>query len=442
MATLPLKTLIGYQASGRPFESFHIYIARLIYANFLDEKEVHRQIPAEWLQLAFFPQSASEALARAAEHACPGFPKLKLPQVSASAWQPFPALESQSGEYMRSCPVCLWGGHHSYAYQTTLIKQCPVHHVALVDRCQHCGTPTPWKGHLLYSRSALRCPQGCSISGQYLKGLLNPSLDLVTALKLQLQWVHNVRRSAQFDVGPIYIDYPPSHKIEGTNPSVGLGAAACDALRQHSRTMPKFRDLHDRSHGQWECLLKPWNLKKTAPWINHENRGALVASFQRGPYVTEIPIPKTAYMQQVLNALESGSSFTQHGFHELCHGNVALLSTPSYLLTNSEVSALYQVLSFPFTDANVEAFYEQLLAELLEVAYERRDALDKQQEMPCLNLAERTDGIVRVGECTYRFIGRCMGSGDGLRAWNSFSEQTVQNPGIIWFARASSIFGN
>lgn len=74
---------------------------------------------------------------------------------------------------LRYCPLCLEGGYHSYLHQLLELSACPIHHVALQTRCNHCAS---WIGFLSSPREVFDRPYCCIICHQPLGGVL-PELE-------------------------------------------------------------------------------------------------------------------------------------------------------------------------------------------------------------------------------------------------------------------------
>lgn len=441
MQTLSISSLIGFKAYSRPFESFHMYVSRILYANFLTEEEIRNYMPVPWLQLAFAPQNATTELVDAVTNGYPNLPSLIVEKAMSATWEIFPALESHPNEYMRFCPACFNDGYHSYAYQSTLLKECPIHRVALTNRCPQCETPVPWKSHLLHSKSALRCPRGCDLSRRYLNGLLDTPRGLTHTLGMHLEWTHQVKKIIRFELGPVYMVYPPRQQLGGIipyRPSAGLTAAFCDILRRCTSNSPAFLPFHDVSHGEWEFQLERWISHGAAGSKRKEHRDAMARTIQRGPYTTELPLPTCAHQLVALNALAIREK--DYRIRRIHQRDRWLLAIPSHLITNSEVAALYQILSSADDDTSVDVFYGQLLVELLERAYERRRAFDAKQNPECLDIAERIEGLVRIGDKTFRVAGKTKTAVFGREAWDSFTEQTSPRAGIVLFATARGLW--
>jgi len=434
------SSLIGFNAKIPTYESFYIYVSRIISANFLNEKEVHQYISSSWLQLAFAPHNAREAQVDAIANEAPAFLSLKSSQAMTASWEIFPTLESHPNEFMRFCPKCLMDGHHSYAFQSTLIKECPIHCVALTDTCSDCGTPVPWKSHLVYSKSALRCPRGCDLSGQQLNGLKGTPRRLEDALARHFEWTQQLKKNIQFELGPIYIAYPPRQQLEGITPyrpSFGLTATLCEAFRLHNHNIPEFLSFHDTSHGGWQFKFEGWDIPDTTEPLCLERRSLMARAIDRGPYVTLLPMPTSPHGRIALNQL--ASTQIKHKFRRLYKRDRWLIAVPSHLVTNSEVTALYQVLCSEQNDAAASIFYDRLLVELLERAYERRTAFDSAKNATCLDIAERIEGLVSVGGRSFRFTATTKSDLFGREAWETYSEQTAPRSGTIVFATARGI---
>jgi hypothetical protein len=144
-------------------------------------------------------------------------------------------------------------------------------------------------------------------------------------------------------------------------------------------------------------------------------------------------------MWHAIPVLETASSPSALGPKvDARQGRQFLLTVPSHMVTNSEIAALYQILKSDQNGA-ADAFYGQLLVDLVRRAYERRQAFYKHGEGTCLDVAERIEGVIKINEHMYRFIGQSESATSSWKTWASFSEQTAPKGGAVWFADARGI---
>ena len=175
----PLERLIGFDTLSRPLESWYAFVSRLIRANLLNDVDIRKQLPADWVRCAFAPHEVQTS-----DLAVPAPYIDRLPDVALKlrpiTWQPFPELSSAPPECLRGCPRCLEAGYHSYAMQGDAIARCPVHDEELVHRCPHCDTQLLWQARTP-GLSAFQCPAGCPLLEGVHSGLHVPHEDRITA---------------------------------------------------------------------------------------------------------------------------------------------------------------------------------------------------------------------------------------------------------------------
>ena len=53
----PLERLIGFDTLSRPLESWYAFVSRLIRANLLNDVDIRKQLPVDWVRCAFAPQA-------------------------------------------------------------------------------------------------------------------------------------------------------------------------------------------------------------------------------------------------------------------------------------------------------------------------------------------------------------------------------------------------
>ena len=89
----PLERLIGFDTLSRPLESWYAFVSRLIRANLLNDVDIRKQLPADWVRCAFAPHEVQTS-----DLAVPAPYIDRLPDVALKlrpiTWQPFPELSS------------------------------------------------------------------------------------------------------------------------------------------------------------------------------------------------------------------------------------------------------------------------------------------------------------------------------------------------------------
>jgi len=272
-------------------------------------------------------------------------------------------------------------------------------------------------------------------------GLIAFHEKLETVLTKHLEWVRQMQQSIRFAIDPIYIAYPPRQELLGVipyRPSNGITAAFFDALRPYKNDLPPFLIFHNSSHGDWHFKVEPWTISQKAGPLDLAARKGMAMAIRRGPYTTELPWPLFSEESVALNEALIANNAPSHQYHRLRQHERWLLAIPSYMVTNSEIAALHQALN---SDGGlvVDVFYGQMLIELVKRARERKKDFDSRLESSFINVAERIEGVVEVGERMFKFSGQSDNGTSGRKAWESFTEQTAPQTGTTWFADGRSI---
>lgn len=433
----PVERLIGFDTLDRPLESWYAFVSRLIRANLLNDVDIRRHLPVDWVRWAFAPHDVQANDLAAPDPYIAVLPGLEL-KLRPMAWQPFPELSSAPPECLRGCPRCLAAGYHSYAWQGDLIARCPVHDDALVHRCPHCDTQLLWQARSP-RLSAFHCPAGCALLEGVHSGLYVPHEgQITTALQEHWAWTQAVREAITLASGPVHIAYPPYLSIAPLRmpplPSKGLLPTLLDTLQARNVALPVFAPYHEQSHGRWIMEIEPWT------WNEAETRDeaqleAYRRAFRRGAYRTHVPLPNRAIFDRWL----AGSESIHGRWHDGSVEEGSLCTTfafPSYLVTNNELTALRRLLARGSNPGLACAHYQQVLIELLEHARLRRIALDQLQEpSPHVTVAERFDVIVRAPTGHWRVSGCTQGEDESHSTWRDFREPAEMASGIIYVMR-------
>lgn len=82
----------------------------------------------------------------------------------------------QTEELLKFCPICVNSLYQSIYFQIKWVRDCPIHNVKLLNKCQNCGRPIS----ILFNRQMVQNPYCCPICHLPLyadkKNLLNPSI--------------------------------------------------------------------------------------------------------------------------------------------------------------------------------------------------------------------------------------------------------------------------
>lgn len=437
----PLTTLIGYGGRDRPYESFYNYVARMIRINHLTGPEVRKFFPGSWLRLAFEPERASTALTEECSTQVPEPTPLAIHQTSIQAWLPMPSMESHPQERMRYCPECLARGLHSYAYQARFLLSCPYHGATLMDACANCGAPIAWRQEPYgYARGALRCVRGCDIGGNVLTGVLPPPSALTAFWATQWQWIHHFRRHVTAIIGPVYVMYPACQRDWGQahQPTQGAFVALCDALHPFASDLPSRAIYHDFDHGAWTLTIQPWD---TLPsyWSSGVELDTVLHTFERGAYKTVLPLPRSPWLDNQLKRLQHDQLSVQYRYEVRRGQPIDVLVFPSFLITNSELTALYRIVMASDEVDSATSLYVRSLVDTLDIAYRRRQAWDSQVGTDVLDIGERLDGLIRMDGRTFRVVGCAISSRAGAQAWETFTEQSYPGQWSIYLAGAKAL---
>lgn len=433
----PLERLIGFDTLSRPLESWYAFVSRLIRANLLNDADIRKQLPADWVRCAFAPHEVQTS-----DLAVPAPYVDRLPDVALKlrpiTWQPFPELSSAPPECLRGCPRCLEAGYHSYAMQGDVIARCPVHDEELVHRCPHCDTQLLWQARTP-GLSAFQCPAGCPLLEGVHSGLHVPHEDRITvALAEHLAWTQTLSEAIAFVSGPVHIAYPPYLAVASLRmpplPSKGLLPALLHALQGTELAVPAFASFHEQSHGRWALKAQPWT------WDEADSRDethleAYRRAFRRGAYRTYVPLVDRVAFEQWLARSEAAHGKWHDGAVEE-GSSCATFGLASYLVTNNELTALRRLLARGSNPGLACAHYTQVLIELLEHARLRRTALDQLQEPSShVTVAEAFDVIVRTAAGHWRVSGDTRGDEASRNTWLDFREPAEMAGGIIHVMR-------
>ena len=433
----PLERLIGFDTLSRPFESWYAFVSRLIRANLLNDVDIRKQLPVDWVRCAFAPQSIQTS-----DLAIPAPYVDQLPDAALKLrpmkWQPFPELSSAPPECLRGCPSCLEAGYHSYAMQGDAIARCPVHDEPLIHRCPHCDTQLLWLARSP-GLSAFQCPAGCPLLEGTHSGLHVPHEDQITAaLEEHLVWTQALREAIAFVSGPVHIAYPPYLAVAPMRmpplPSIGLLPALLHALKETGLAVPAFAPFHEQSNGRWTLKVEPWTWNGADP-REESHLEAYRRAFRRSAYRTYVPlVDRVSFEQWLARSEDAHGKWHEGGVEE--GSTCATFVLASYMVTNNELVALRRLLARDSNPGLACAHYTQVLINLLEHARLRRTALDQLEE-PSLHVtvAEAFDVIVCTAAGHYRVSGETRGDDASRHTWLDFRELAEMAGGMIHVMR-------
>lgn len=441
-ASSSLRQLIGFGTISRPLESWYTFVARLIRANLLNDKDIRQQLPPDWIRWAFAPHDVQAHDLAPLDPYREQLPQMEL-KLTPAAWQPFPTLSSAPPECLRGCPRCLESGYHSYAMQGDLIARCPVHDEPLVHRCPHCNTQLLWLTHSP-GLSAFHCPAGCALLEGVHNGLYVPHEDDITeALQEHWAWTKTLRETFTFVSGPVHIAYPPYVRVAPLRmpplPSSGLLPAVLHALQATGLPVPAFARYHEQSHGNWTISVQPWlwNEGETSSKeaSEEETQEPYRRAFRRGAYRTSVPMIDCESFGQWLSASENVHGHWHDGVVEEGR-HCSIFTLPSYLVTNNELNALRRLLTRDSNPRLGAVHYQQMLIELLEHARLRRIALDHlEAPSPAVTVAETFGAIILTASGHWHLSGHTQGDDASRETWRDFREPAEMSSGLIHVMR-------
>ena len=421
-----LQNLIGFHTIARRHESLYAFVARLIRSNLLSERETREILPKSWALSAFAPDddevpSPLEDFRAAIPLDARGGEQHKL---SIDPWILLPSIAKASKRRLRGCAACFEAGHHSYAFQDSLLARCPQHGLALSDRCPHCSAPLWWR-HSPMHQSAFRCPRGCDLMGGLHVGLDDDAFAcLAEHLDRHLVLIENLRSRASFVSGPAHVIYPPRladpELDDVARPADGLTGAILKAIRPHVRNFPKLGAHHDQASGDWRIEVRPimYASETSAEESNvlESKTRRMMAAFRRGTFRTELPLGDSL----------DDALLARLGMHAMLakDRDMPQISVASYMLTTSEVSCLQRILSAGHAAAH--AHYDLALRATLEMAASRQDEReDGTRQRAALSIGETITGLIQTPKRLLWIQGNtAIPSHSADAAWASFSEST------------------
>jgi hypothetical protein len=310
-----------------------------------------------------------------------------------------------------------------------------------MDACANCGAPIAWRHEpYAYTRGALRCIRGCDIGGNVLTGVLPPSGALTASWATQWQWIHHFRRHVTAIIGPVYVMYPACQRAWGQadQPTQGAFVALFDALQPFTSDLPFRATYHDIDHGAWTLSIQPWDAP-TSCWPSDVEVDTVLHTFERGAYKTVLPLPVSPWLVNQLERLQND----ELGAHCRCEARkrqpLDVLVLPSFLITNSELTALYRIAMASDEVDSAAGLYVRSLVDTLDIAYRRRRAWDYQEAIDVLDIGERLDGLIRMDARTFRIAGCAINTRAGAQAWETFTEQSYPGRWAIYLASAKAL---
>ncbi|PMQ03292.1 hypothetical protein DyAD56_20195 [Dyella sp. AD56] len=256
----------------------------------------------------------------------------------------------------------------------------------------------------------------------------------------QWQWVQQFQQQISAIIGPIYVMYPPCRRIwmEVDLPTPGAFAALFSALQPLAPHLEPLTPDHDESHGAWVVAIKPWSAP-AAHWPSGETDDAPLQAFRRRAYESVLPLPISPWLDSELERLRKMEFDTHWHFEARTEQSIDVLAFPSYLITNSELIALYRIAMASFEVDSGISLYAQSLIDTLNIACKRRRAWDRLETADVLNVSERLDGLIQVDGQTFRLVGSAVSPSGGASAWDNFSEQSYPDAWVIYPARAQAL---
>lgn len=416
-----LQNLIGFHTIARRHESLYAFVARLVRSNLLTDSEVRGLLPRSWILRAFAPDD-DEVPNPATDFqvALPSTSECQVEhKVSIDPWILFPSIARASKRRLRGCPNCFESGHHSYAFQDSLLSRCPVHRVPLSDRCPHCATPLWWR-HSTIRESSFTCPRGCDLMGGLYAGLDDDDFDrLAKQLDKHVALVNQLRTDAPFVSGLTHISYPP--RLADTNhedtyrPGSGLAGALVSAARPYANHIPALEEHYEQANDSWEIQVQPLEALCEIDQVEQKTR-RMMAAFRRGAFRTELPL-SSPIDKALLDRL---------GMHAMLvdYRDAPQISVASYMLTTQEFNALQRILSAGHAAAHTH--YDLALRDILDVAVDRHaEREDSSLPREAMATAETVSGLMQTETQVLWIRGHSAKLSEAADvAWASFSELT------------------
>lgn len=87
-----------------------------------------------------------------------GMLRLPLAEIAAAFVMPSGAIRRISSPTLRWCVQCAQQGVHLAVFQYHRVDQCPVHRIPLVERCERCDEPIPYRLRPDLFKAPFDCP--------------------------------------------------------------------------------------------------------------------------------------------------------------------------------------------------------------------------------------------------------------------------------------------
>jgi hypothetical protein len=169
------------------------------------------------------------------------------------------------------------------------------------------------------------------------------------------------------------------------------------------------------------------------------DRQRLLQACSRECYTTEVPILHGVHTNRFCENLTRQHIGIRHPLRMLRRNDLHLLLLPSYIVTNSEVDSLCQILASDANDDVVGQFYDLYLAQLLDAAYARRKMWDKQLRCRRLDIGEKVSGLLRIGNALYRLEAISVMTREDRSPWSELAEPTSRDWGTIFVVDGRSL---
>lgn len=431
----PIERMIGYASTGRQFESAYAFVCRIIHANQLNEAEARATLPESMVRAAFGAdrQGLEGAMQWLVEH---GADETTTPsRVDARVWEPLPGFNSIAPEHLRVCTKCLELQFHTWAWSSDTVAECPVHRVALTEKCPKCGVTLLPKGPSL-KKSAFQCPRGCALSGDPFRGLGGIANEPGARwLAQQWAWVAAIQDALAIKAGLAHVAYPPYLAVASLRtpplPSRGLTTAVLYAMHQAGAAVPPPLAWQTTDPGAWQVSVTPWHARSGG--VSEERLEHARRSIRRTAYVTHLPLLDQSAFRRWFDATPDVHPWIDLEKLVMLSGDVVCIPVPSHLVIGNEVRALRQLLARHSPVDIAASIYQDVLFEVLLNAVDRRLQLDlRRPTAEPLWTAERADAVLEARGQMWRVAARSVAKPEASAAWADYQEPAELGVGYVY----------
>ncbi|MEQ7766235.1 hypothetical protein [Xanthomonas hortorum] len=219
-------------------------------------------------------------------------------------------------------------------------------------------------------------------------------------------------------------------------PSHGLVVALIRQLDAAGANLPAPVTYHACDEGRWQIQVTRWEVQGSRSEASATRSAqAHRDTFRRGAFVTRVPICS------INSWLAWKDTFQQDETAQLVDlvnpvRGVMAIELPSYLLTNTELSALQELLCQSSDEVAACTLYDELLYQALNRARARRVALDAtSMDDTSLRLEEVFEALVCVEDTTWRVSGSTQCDRALSTAWVDYRELADMGAGQIFVSR-------